>query len=50
LSVESVDISSKQTQFIKDLREELVRQQINIPVYLYETKIKKEDRIKFNLE
>jgi phage terminase large subunit-like protein len=48
--VESVSINNKQTQFIADLREELIRHQINVPVYLYEPRIKKEDRIKFNLE
>jgi glutamate formiminotransferase len=50
ISVESVSISEKQTQFINDLKEELIRHQINCPVYMYESKVKKEDRIKFNLE
>lgn len=50
ISVESVALSTKQTQFIKDLKEALIQAQINCPIYLYEPKVKKEDRIKFNLE
>lgn len=50
LSVESVSINKDQTQFIKDLKAELLRHQINIPVYLYEPKTNKIVRIKDNLE
>lgn len=50
ISVEDVSINKSQTQFIKDLKDELIRHQIMIPVYLYQPKQKKEDRIKFNLE
>lgn len=50
ISVESATISTKQTQFIADLKETLIKHQINVPIYIYEPKIKKEDRIKYNLE
>jgi len=50
LSVESVTINKQQTQFIQDLRDALLKHQINVPVYLFEPKEKKENRIKFNLE
>ena len=50
VSVEDVSINKEQTKFIKDLKEDLIYHEINIPVYSYVTKVKKEDRIKFNLE
>jgi len=50
ISVETATISSKQTQFIKDLKLALIEHQINVPVYLYESKVNKLLRIKDNLE
>jgi len=50
ISVETATISTKQTQFIKDLKAELILHQIHAPVYLYESKINKLIRIKDNLE
>lgn len=50
ISCESAIISNKQTQFITDLREELIKYEIVAPLYLYEPKLNKEQRIKDNLE
>lgn len=50
ISCEDVTINKNQTQFINDLRSELVRHQINVPVNSYSPKLKKEQRIKDNLE
>jgi predicted phage terminase large subunit-like protein len=50
VSVENVTINKQQTDFVQKLREKLTEHQINIPIQLYEPKIKKQDRIKFNLE
>jgi hypothetical protein len=50
ISVEVSTISKKQTQFIKDLKEELLKFWIKIPVYLYDSKVNKYIRIKDNLE
>lgn len=50
VSVEDVSINKEQLQFIKDLRAELLKHKINIPVYLYRPKNKKEIRIKDNIE
>lgn len=50
ISVEKVDISRQQTDFIKDLKDELIKHDINIPVRAYESKVKKETRIQNNLE
>jgi phage terminase large subunit-like protein len=50
ISVEDVKINKDQTQFIKQLKDELVRFQINIPVYTYQPKKSKNIRIKDNLE
>lgn len=50
ISVESVSINKEQTKFVEDLKKKLLEHGINVPVYTYEPKIKKEDRIKFNLE
>jgi len=50
ISVESVTINKQQTQFIKDLKAELLRYEINIPVYLYKPKTNKVARIKDTLE
>lgn len=50
MSVEDVKINTKQSQFVKDLKDALVEHEINIPLYLYTNKIKKEDRIKDTLE
>jgi predicted phage terminase large subunit-like protein len=50
VSVENVTINKQQTQFIKELKDELVRHWINIPVYSYESKINKNTRIQDSLE
>lgn len=50
ISVENVTINKEQSRFIDDLRKKLLEYQINVPLRLYETRVKKEDRIKFNLE
>lgn len=50
ISVEDVSINKDQLLFIEQLKQELLRQQINIPVYSYTPKNKKEVRIKDNLE
>lgn len=50
ISVENVTINKEQSKFIDDLRKKLLEYQINVPIRLYETKVKKEDRIRFNLE
>jgi len=50
ISVENVTINKQQTKFINDLRAELVKFQIVIPLYLYEPRTNKNARIKDNLE
>lgn len=50
ISVESVTLSKKQTQFIEDLKAKLIEFQINVPIHLYEPRINKHARIKANLE
>lgn len=50
ISVEEATINKEQTEFIRQLKAELLRYQINVPVYLYSSKIKKEQRIQDNLE
>jgi hypothetical protein len=50
ISVESATISKKQTQFIKELKDAMIFHKINIPLHLYEPRLKKEVRIKDNLE
>ncbi len=50
ISVESVSINRQQTKFVDDLRAKLLEFKINVPLILYTPKVKKEDRIKFNLE
>ena len=50
ISVESATINKQQTAFIKDLKDELIRHEINVPVYIYESKVNKEQRIKDNCE
>lgn len=50
ISVEKVDLNKEQTEFIKKLREALLEHQINIPLYLYETKLNKQQRIKDKCE
>jgi len=50
ISVEQAEINKQQTEFIKLLREELVKFGINIPIHLYSSKMKKEQRIQDNLE
>jgi hypothetical protein len=48
--VEEATINKEQTEFIRLLKAELLKFQINVPVYLYSSKIKKEQRIQDNLE
>lgn len=50
ISVESVKINRRQTQFIEDLKRALIEYQINCPVHLYEPRTNKNARIKDNLE
>lgn len=50
ISIEFASINKRQTQFIKDLKDALVKREINIPVKEYIPKWKKEDRIKVTLE
>lgn len=50
ISVEEATISTRQTKFIEDMKAELLRHQITIPVYLYTSKVNKQIRIKDNLE
>lgn len=50
ISVEDVKINKDQTQFVSDLKAELLRYEINIPVYLYQPRKNKNIRIKDNLE
>ena len=50
ISVENVTISKRQTEFIKDLKTELLRFNISCPVYLYEPRTNKNARIKDNCE
>ena len=50
LSVESVSINKDQTQFVELVKAKLLEHWINIPVRIYSPRIKKEDRIKYNLE
>jgi len=50
ISVEEADINKDQTEFIRLLKAELLKFQINVPVYLYSSKKKKEQRIQDNLE
>lgn len=50
ISVESVSINKQQTAFVKLLKDELIRHEIYIPVYVYESKVPKEQRIKDNCE
>lgn len=50
ISVEDVKINKDQTQFIAELKAELLRYEINIPVYSYQPKKNKNIRIKDNLE
>lgn len=50
ISIEDVKINKNQTHFIEDLKRELVRCKISIPVYSYYPKLKKEQRIKDDLE
>ena len=50
ISVEDVKINKQQTQFINDLRAELLKYQITIPLYLYQPRTNKNARIKDNLE
>jgi len=50
ISVEDVPLNTQQTKFIDDLKEALIKHEIHIPVYLYQSRVKKEIRIKDNLE
>lgn len=50
ISVEDVAINKRQTQFVSDLRKELLAMGVRVPIRLYTPRVKKEDRIKFNLE
>lgn len=50
ISVESVTINKRQTEFIKELKAKLIEHQINCPVHLYEPRTNKLARIKDNLE
>lgn len=50
ISVEDVKINKQQTQFINDLRAELLKFEITIPLYLFQPRTNKNARIKDNLE
>jgi hypothetical protein len=50
ISVEESTINKDQTEFVKNLREEMIRYGITCPLHLYSSKIKKEQRIQDNLE
>lgn len=50
ISCEDVSLNKQQTQFIKDLRDELMRYSINVPLRLYKPRLNKNQRIKDNLE
>ena len=50
ISVELVTINKDQTEFVENLKRELTKWDINIPVKIYTPKVKKETRIKDGLE
>lgn len=50
ISVEDVKINKQQVQFIEQLKQELTKYMITVPVYSYMSKINKNARIKDNLE
>jgi len=50
LSVEDVPINTRQTEFIKDLKHELLKAKQNVHFHHYKPREKKEDRITFNIE
>ena len=50
ISCEDVKLNKNQTNFIENLRLELQKYNIHVPLYLYHPKLRKEQRIKDNLE
>ena len=50
ISVEEATINKEQTEFVKNLRNEMIKYGITCPLHLYSSKMKKEQRVQDNLE